>query len=362
MKAQVKYITLSQYDRVIAVSDMHGHNDVFSAVLKKAGFTSRDALIILGDICNKGSQSLQLLRHVMRLAQQENVHVLIGNNDLTLLNWLDGRFSDEEVCKALNDASELIMLEIAQELNHPYQTPKDVTHLKRVILDSYSAEIQFLRDLPHIIRSNIATFVHAGLKPGSLEEQEILDCLSFPAFAEQTYVFEKPLIVGHWPTVNYCKTIADQNVYINNQTNVICIDGGMGTKHSGQINYLILYTGNGSMEWGYCDALPKCRALEDQTENDHYTNIQFPNSKVVIEEDLDDAVSCYIPAVDLRMSFPKKHIYEYKGDWYCSDFTTHRLPVASGETLALCQVYDEGALVKKNGIVGMYLGRYTMLT
>lgn len=360
MKARVKYITLTNYDRVIVVSDMHGHHDVFCEALKKSGFCGKDALVVLGDICNKGDQSLLLLRRVVELARQENVHVLMGNNDLTLLHWLDGIYSDEDVCQWLRDGSGTIIHDMAKELEHPYETAEAVRLLKRTVNIRYSEEIRFLRDLPHIIESDIATFVHAGLKPGPLEKQEIYDCLSYPAFAEQTYVFEKPLIVGHWPTANYCgcRQIADQNVYFNRQTNVISIDGGMGTKYSCQFNYLVLHPRDGSMEWGYCDDLPKCRALEDQAESDHYVNLQFPNSKVVIEEDQGDSFICYIPAVDLRMPFSKKRVYEYKGGWYCSDFTTYRLPVAAGEILSLCRILEDGILVMRNGIVGMYLGRY----
>lgn len=358
MKARVEYITLSQYDRVIVVSDMHGHADLFRSVLQKACFAGKDALVILGDICNKGPQSLPLLRHVMALAQRENVHVLMGNNDLTILYWLDGRFSDDEVCQWLHEGNHTIIHNMADELNHSYTTVSDVTHLKESILDRYTAEIQFLRELPHIIESDIATFVHAGIKPGPLEKQEIAACLSYPAFADQAFRFDKPLIVGHWPTVNYCKTVADQNVAVNPLTNVISIDGGMGTKHSGQINYLILDSSGSPMEWGYCDELPQITALDDQAENESFTNVQFPNSKIVIEDDLGDTAACYLPAVDMRMIFSKDRIYEYKGSWYCSDFTTHHLKVCKGETLSLCRVFQEGILVKKDGIVGMYHGKY----
>ena len=71
MNARVKYITLTNYDRVIVVSDMHGHHDVFCEALKKSGFCGKDALVVLGDICNKGDQSLLLLRRVVELARQE---------------------------------------------------------------------------------------------------------------------------------------------------------------------------------------------------------------------------------------------------------------------------------------------------
>ena len=47
MNARVKYITLTNYDRVIVVSDMHGHHDVFCEALKKSGFCGKDARLSL---------------------------------------------------------------------------------------------------------------------------------------------------------------------------------------------------------------------------------------------------------------------------------------------------------------------------
>lgn len=54
-------------------------------------------------------------------------------------------------------------------------------------------------------------------------------------------------------------------------------------------------------------------------------------------------------------------IYNYKSKTYCSDFTTYHLPVKSGEIVSYCGEINDGILIKRNGIVGKYLGNYTLI-
>ena len=65
MKARVRYERLTQYKRVIALSDIHGDFDGFHGLLQALRFSPEDALVIVGDIVEKGPNSLKLLRYVM---------------------------------------------------------------------------------------------------------------------------------------------------------------------------------------------------------------------------------------------------------------------------------------------------------
>ena len=51
-------ITLPQNKRILAVSDIHGHRAWLEKLLKKVRFTSDDVLFIVGDIVEKGPESL----------------------------------------------------------------------------------------------------------------------------------------------------------------------------------------------------------------------------------------------------------------------------------------------------------------
>ena len=66
------------------VGDLQGCNDAFGRLLQHLDFSpSRDHLYLLGDLVNRGPDSVGTLRRCM--AMQGSVHALLGNHDLHLL-------------------------------------------------------------------------------------------------------------------------------------------------------------------------------------------------------------------------------------------------------------------------------------
>lgn len=51
-------------------------------------------------------------------------------------------------------------------------------------------------------------------------------------------------------------------------------------------------------------------------------------------------------------------IYDYKRKTYCYDFTTYYLGIKENEIVSYCEKQNNEILVKRNGIVGLYKGRY----
>lgn len=357
--AVVQYAALNRYDRVIVISDIHGDIAGFLGVLNKVGFTQKDALVIVGDILEKGAHSLDLLETVVEYSKAGNLYMVIGNNDSLFSDWYSGESSDADMLWYLNSRSSSVILDMARRLDMPYQTMEDVKALKGRIREYFGEEIRFLDQLPHIIDSEMATFVHAGIQPGSLEEQERDYCLTAAAFGRQTVPFDKPVIVGHWPASNYSGTIINVNPYFNSDTKVISIDGGNSMKTWGQINYLILE--NGNIQTGYYDDLPKIKALDAQKEAAEPLTLIFPNTLLEVVEAQESTSVCYFPYLNRELRIANQTIYPYKGKQYCQDFTTYDLPVEAGETLSYCGAAEGGILVKRDGIVGKYSGKYVFL-
>ena len=186
-------------------------------------------------------------------------------------------------------------------------------------------------------------------------------CLTATEFTKQEYIFEKPVVVGHWPSSNYSTDRIQANIYRNPHTNVISIDGGNSMKRWRQINYLILDGAGNELEEGYYENLPKIKVLEDQEGNEGYYSLIFPNTAVEIKGSQEEKSICYVPYLDREILLDSSRIYEYKGKTYCSDMTTYNMPVKAGEILSDCGMTPEGRLVKRNGVMGNYHGTYVSL-
>lgn len=71
------------------IGDVQGCDEALGQLLEKIGFSpSRDTLYLLGDLVNRGPQSLAVLRRLMAL--EGSAHCLLGNHDLHLLATAQG--------------------------------------------------------------------------------------------------------------------------------------------------------------------------------------------------------------------------------------------------------------------------------
>ena len=71
------------------IGDVQGCHAPLQRLLQKIDFSpSRDTLYLLGDMVNRGPDSLKVLRHLMQLG--DAAHCLLGNHDLHLLGLWQG--------------------------------------------------------------------------------------------------------------------------------------------------------------------------------------------------------------------------------------------------------------------------------
>lgn len=351
------YLDTSRFERVIALSDVHGDLDGFLGALSKAGFSERDALIIVGDILEKGERALPLLRKVMEMSAKGNVFMLMGNNDAIFSSWREGAVSDADMLGYLQNVPHSTVFEAARELGLGWDTLEEVTALKNAIFENYKGEIAFLDSLPYIIETKFAVFVHAGLGDGPLCKQEPSVCLSAPEYGIDKHMHDKPVIVGHWPASNYCTDVIRVGPFFNRDTGVISIDGGNSLKSWGQINFLV-FRGGKLETVGSFDRLPKIKVLEDQEETKSPTLLIHPKTVLDILEEGEEESLCYLPFLGEKKLIPNRKIYEYRGKYYCFDYTDYKPGLRAGENVALCHSDEYGTLVKKNGTVGYYTGKW----
>ncbi len=82
MKLTVKNIVPNPDGRLIAVSDIHGYGRYLEGLLRKLSFSRKDTLIVVGDVIEKGPESLKTVRLLQNLQKEGyDVHTSMGNVD-----------------------------------------------------------------------------------------------------------------------------------------------------------------------------------------------------------------------------------------------------------------------------------------
>ncbi len=368
MKIRTEQLEIPQGRRLLVTSDIHGHIYLLQRLLERAAFSDGDMLFILGDIIEKGPQSLETLRFVMRLAEQENVTVLMGNVDLSRVQMLENL--SEESCGEFYDL--VLMMrewkgtgiydEMAAELGIRLDSPGRALECKARLLAAFEKELDFIRSLPAVVETRNFIFVHAGLPCERLEDvrtRDVYEVLKMDNFMKKGLTFDKYVVAGHWPVSIYDEKICQMNPVTDREHHIISIDGGCGLHMEGQLNMLILPEadrGIGGMTHIFCDGYERAVALEDQEGSTDSVNIRFSNRRVRVLEEGEEFSLVEHAASGRRTEILSDRLYNRNGSWADADGSDYMLPVKAGEELTLVRRTSRGYVVKKDGICGWYKG------
>lgn len=66
------------------ISDIHGRYDLFLKMLEEINFTNEDTLWVLGDVVDRGSESIETLIHIINT---DNIHMILGNHEEFMLDF-----------------------------------------------------------------------------------------------------------------------------------------------------------------------------------------------------------------------------------------------------------------------------------
>lgn len=238
MFAAIQDVDVSKYERIIAISDIHGAATLFDRLLEAVGFCQDDALILVGDYIERGDASLPLLRRMMALSQQGNVFALKGNCDNLIDDLFEPRFRGD-MLRYLTRHPHTVLHEMLCEQGTPFGEQTTVDALKSMVATHYQSEWDWLNALPHIIRTGEHVFVHAGLDQGPLSQQDDDRCLKRQDFFETAPAFPFPLVVGHMPCQRLSQTGGSGPVF-DPERNLAFIDGGVNVVAPATLNALII--------------------------------------------------------------------------------------------------------------------------
>ena len=318
MKAKIEHLSFPAGRRILCVSDVHGNLPYLKALLEKADFSAaEDELVLVGDLLEKGNDSLATLRFVMGLCQSGHVHVLSGNCD----DWYD---VIDDRSEALRDGLRRYLAlrpdgligQMCAAVGFSLAPPVDVDALREAIAGPFQAEFDFLRALPHVIETVHYTFVHGGLPEGDPEKWSAWNCMKYDNFMGCGRSFSKWVICGHWPVMLYRENIVNANPVIDPQSRIISIDGGCVLKDDGQLNALVIPR-DGSEDFFHIayDPFPKATVQQAQDASADSWYIRWGDAKVQVLERGEEFCRCRhlkIPKHRPKPWQPAKMLQQYR--------------------------------------------------
>ena len=150
--ATVKRLTFPEGRRVLAISDIHGNRAFFRGLLEKAAFSSRDILVLVGDILEKGPDSLGLLRDILELSQDHTILPVCGNCDGLVLRFFEDDLGDQGFFRVYLPAHpESILRQMAREAG--FDRWDDLPRLRECLRRTFPWVWDWLRSLPTILET-----------------------------------------------------------------------------------------------------------------------------------------------------------------------------------------------------------------
>lgn len=217
------------------MSDIHGSYVQMEKALDKWN-REDEHLIVMGDLIDRGPDSLQVVRKLMELKEKlpDNVTILKGNHEEMLISWLINtprELMEHYYSEVHNETLRSFMGAKRYKKSTRKQRPLD-------LLYNNKRELEFMDSLPLYFETERAIFVHAGV---NLNADNWRDETNDMMWIRNEFIYsskfpEKRVFFGHTPTPFIHEDQDNFNIWISNDHMKVGIDGAVSM--GGQLNVL----------------------------------------------------------------------------------------------------------------------------
>jgi len=148
--------------KYFVISDIHGHFDEMLFALNEKGYDPENEnyhLIVIGDMFDRGDQSIDVLEYLYDLHQAKKATIILGNHDNFLIELLNGEYS-----KAYFNLKHNGLAKTIESLtNKKTGKMRSLKYLKQDILDKYPYLHNWLLSLPLFYELGDFIFAHGGI-------------------------------------------------------------------------------------------------------------------------------------------------------------------------------------------------------
>lgn len=210
---------------IYVMSDLHGCYQEYLKALELIHFSDEDELYVLGDVVDRGSDPILLLKDMM---MRPNVFPIIGNHEymaLSVLSKLCVEITEENVENHLDEKD---MLNYAFWMknggNVTISQFKELSREDQMDILDYLEEFALYEELE--VNGKDYVLVHAGLTPFSvdkkMEEYRLEEVIFKSVDYNVQYFKDKYLVTGHKPTISIDKNQKGKIIEKNHHIAIDC--------------------------------------------------------------------------------------------------------------------------------------------
>lgn len=223
------------------ISDIHGDYEKYIKLLELIKFKDDDILYVIGDVIDRGNQSIRILQDMMLRA---NVIPIIGNHEYMAISCLKFLMNDIRE-DSINNIDNDIIQGLLEWQKVGGQTTID--EFRKLSKEEQYDIIDYLEEFSLYETVNISRkefiLVHAGLSNFSedkaLDDYQLYEMVFEKPDYDRIYYNDKYLVTGHYPTRAIVNNLNPDYIYKAN--NHIAID--CGCVFGGQLGAICLDTG-----------------------------------------------------------------------------------------------------------------------
>ena len=154
---KIKHINEDDYARIFVFGDLHGSLGLFNLMLKKINLSKKDLIIILGDSCDRGEDTIGLYKRYAELVRNRYalIHVLGNHEKMMMDGYFGGNALDHQIW-----------------LRNGGDKTKRSIYKRNLNSFALSWLKDFISDMPHVVSSEKSIFVHAAFDGGKSEEEQ----------------------------------------------------------------------------------------------------------------------------------------------------------------------------------------------
>lgn len=184
------------------MSDIHGDYERYCRMLQQISFKDTDTLYILGDVIDRGTRGMEILKDMM---MRPNVYPILGNHEYMAslcMKWLLKEVTKESV----EQISPGLLQGLTEWMNVGGEA--SIAEFRRLSAEEREDIVEYLAKftLYEEVKVNGRAFVlvHAGLSnftpERALDSYDLSELIFYKPNYDKVYFTDKYLVTGHVPT------------------------------------------------------------------------------------------------------------------------------------------------------------------